>query len=132
MEVATTFDLAQLPLVLAGPILRRTEPQSVSVWIALQTAATIQLQVLPAAGNPIDDVTPPLLQGTAATIALGKSLHVALITAPPISGESLTPGQIYAYDLKIHPHQSATPISLQQALRSPILPDVCITRCSSF
>lgn len=127
MKVATTFDLAQLPLILAGPILRRTEPQSVSGWIALQTAAEIQLQVLPAAGDAIGDATQPLLEGTATTIALGKSLHVALITAQPISGESLTPSQIYAYDLKIYPRQSAMPISLQQALRSPTHPDVCIS-----
>jgi hypothetical protein len=97
MKVATTFDLAQLPLILAGPILRRTEPQSVSVWIVLQAAAAIQLQVLPAAGDTID-ATHPLLQGTATTIAIGKSLHVALITAQPISGECLTPNQLYAYD----------------------------------
>jgi hypothetical protein len=126
MKVATTFDLAQLPLILAGPILRRTEPQSVSVWIVLQAAAAIQLQVLPAAGDTID-ATHPLLQGTATTIAIGKSLHVALITAQPISGECLTPNQLYAYDLKIYPRQSTTTISLQQALRSPIFPDVCIS-----
>jgi hypothetical protein len=32
-----------LPLVLAGPILRRVEPNLVAVWIALSSAATVSL-----------------------------------------------------------------------------------------
>jgi hypothetical protein len=35
-ETTSQFDLAQLPLILAGPILRRVEPESVTVWLALQ------------------------------------------------------------------------------------------------
>jgi hypothetical protein len=129
MEVTTTFDLAQLPLILAGPILRRTEAQSVSVWIALQSAAEIQIQVLPSQSNTVDS-TSPLLQGTASTIALGKSLHIALITAQPRSDQRLVPGQIYAYDLKIHPQENAddtVPISLKEALQSAALPQVCLS-----
>jgi hypothetical protein len=130
MEVAATFDLTQLPLILAGPILRRTESQSVSVWIALQTAAEIHLQVLPAQGDIVDS-SQPLLQGTASTIALGKSLHIALVTAQPRSDQRLVPGLLYAYDLKIHPPQNsssdAAPIALQDALRSAALPDVCLS-----
>ncbi len=129
MEINATFDLAQLPLILAGPILRRTEAQSVSVWIALQTAAEIQIQVLQAQGDTVD-VTEPLLQGTATTIALGKSLHIALITAQPRSQQRLTPGLLYAYDLKIHPTQETSdtvPIALRDALRSAALPEICLS-----
>jgi hypothetical protein len=129
MEVAATFDLTQLPLILAGPILRRTESQSVSVWIALQVAAEIHLQVLPAQGDIVDS-SQPLLQGNASTIALGKSLHIALVTAQPRSNQRLSPGSLYAYDLKIHPHQNssdAAPLALQDALRSVALPDVCLS-----
>jgi hypothetical protein len=129
MEVTTTFDLAQLPLILAGPILRRTEAQSVSVWIALQSAAEIHLQVLPAQGNKVDS-SQPLLQGSASTIALGKSLHIALITAQPRSDQQLAPGLLYAYDLKIYPQQNtdnAAPLALRDALRSAALPDICLS-----
>jgi hypothetical protein len=127
MEVAATFDLTQLPLILAGPMLRRTESQSVSVWIALQVAAEIHLEVLPAQGDRVDS-SQPLLQGTAHTIALGKSLHIALVTAQPRSNQRLSPGSLYAYDLKIHPHHSdAAPLALQDALRSVALPDVCVS-----
>jgi hypothetical protein len=128
MDVAA-FDLTQLPMILAGPILRRTESQSVSVWIALQSAAEIHLQVLPAEGNTVDS-SKPLLQGTATTIALGTSLHIALITAQPRSDQRLEPGLLYAYDLKIHPHQNtdhSAPIALQDALRSALLPNVCVS-----
>ncbi|NJM48558.1 MAG: hypothetical protein HC860_22270 [Alkalinema sp. RU_4_3] len=129
MEITATFDLAQLPLILAGPILRRTEAQSVSVWVALQTAAEIQIQVLPAQGNTVDH-SQPLLQGTATTIALGKSLHIALITAQPRSQQSLLPGVLYAYDLKIYPRQNtshASPVDLGDALQSAALPRVCLS-----
>ena len=130
METAVTFDLAQLPLILSGPMLRRTEADAVSVWIALQAPAEIDLQVLPANGDSIDRAQ-PLLKGTASTIAIGKSLHLALITAQPIAGESLVPGELYAYDIRIHPSQitdqPSASVSLAQALRSPALPDVCIS-----
>jgi hypothetical protein len=139
MEVSAIFDLAQLPLILAGPILRRTEPEAVSVWIALQAPAKIQLQVIPTNAQDIDKAQ-PLLQGTASTVTLGKSLHVALITAQPLSAQTLVPGQLYAYDIKIYPHQDdhnlsdfspestdTTPLSLQQALRSSRFPDVCVS-----
>ncbi len=129
MEATATLDLAQLPLILAGPMLRRTEPQAVSVWIALQAAATVQIQVLPAEGDTVDR-TKPVLQGTATTIALGQSLHLALITAQSIDHQRLSSGQLYAYDLEIYPQQTANhpaPIALAQALRSPALPHVCIS-----
>ncbi len=139
MAITTTFDIAALPLVLAGPMLRRTEPQAVSVWIALQAPAEIQLQVLLANDQDVDR-TQPILQGTAITIAIGKSLHLALITAQPESGQTLVPGQLYAYDVKIYPHQNADqpgdladataeaiPLALPQALRSPAFPDVGVS-----
>ncbi len=33
-----------LPLVLAGPMLRKTTPTSVTVWLALRDAATVTLE----------------------------------------------------------------------------------------
>jgi hypothetical protein len=34
-----------LPLLLAGPILRRVEPRSVTVWLALRDPATVKLSL---------------------------------------------------------------------------------------
>ena len=34
-----------LPLILAGPILRRTEPQAVTVWLALKKSQTVTLRI---------------------------------------------------------------------------------------
>jgi hypothetical protein len=35
----------QLPLILAGPIIRRVEPRLVSVWMAFSEPATVTLSV---------------------------------------------------------------------------------------
>ena len=50
-----------LPLVLAGPILRRVEPTQASVWIALSKSARIGLQVWEGAGHSgrPDRTSPP-------------------------------------------------------------------------
>ncbi|MFM2431600.1 MAG: hypothetical protein RLZZ511_2813 [Cyanobacteriota bacterium] len=157
MQSAATLDFAehfashltQLPLILAGPILRRTEANQVSVWVALRSAATIELQIFPAQGESVDR-RQAILQGTAATVAVGKFLHLALITAQAI-GPALSPGNLYAYDLTIQIENataknyaksgltfaenhdesiesSISPkISLAQALRSALLPEVTIS-----
>ena len=43
---------AQLPFVLAGPILRRVESTRVCVWIAIKDATEVELTVLRPALNP--------------------------------------------------------------------------------
>lgn len=111
---ASLLELAQLPLVLAGPVLRRTTPQAVTVWLALGQACRLELRVLAtaAAGKHLGEVQ---LRGQASTVRLGPGLHVVAITArsseqsaSPVPGRSpdcdsgsvgLVPGQLYAYDL---------------------------------
>lgn len=83
-----------LPLILAGPILRRVEFNTVTVWVALKESGTIKLDVFEGG-----DVT-PLFSGSRATIALGKQLHVAAVTATPLTSTLLTHGKIYTYDLE--------------------------------
>ncbi|HKS58236.1 MAG TPA: hypothetical protein VJS12_23270 [Steroidobacteraceae bacterium] len=91
-----------LPLLLAGPIVRRVEPALASVWIALSKPATVTLKiwegrVSTGAGNVLNvsDPTP--------TIRIGDELHVALplIKILPTSPRLLEPGKIYSYDLEI-------------------------------
>lgn len=87
--------LPQLPLILAGPMLRRTEPHSVTVWVALKQAQQVTLQVYPTAAGTGN----PLLTGSRSTVRLGTSLHLVAVTATLTTTEALQPGQIYAYNL---------------------------------
>jgi len=59
----------KLPLILAGPILRRVTDSSVTVWVALQKAANVTLQIKSATGANVGN------PATAPTIAVGRFLH---------------------------------------------------------
>lgn len=95
-----------LPLLLAGPILRRVEPTRVSVWVALSRAASVRLslwenRVRSGSSNPL--ASSP---GTGVhTLRMGDKLHIALVTLK-VAGESnqtLQPGRLYSYDLELAP-----------------------------
>src|SRR5690242_6998881 len=71
--------IERLPLVLAGPILRRVEPSAVTVWVALQAPRRVTLRVFQwdaASGNLTEH-----LVGSRQTVRLGERLHVAAVTA---------------------------------------------------
>lgn len=99
--------MGQLPLVLAGPIVRRVEPRLVSVWVALREAATVTLdlwadtQVAAAAAGNVQSGDPTVGTGDTPTRRFGQHFHVAVatveLTAPT---PPLTPGTIYSYDLR--------------------------------
>ncbi|WP_333250538.1 PhoD-like phosphatase [Microcoleus sp. B4-C3] len=89
-----------MPLILAGPILRRTESRAVTVWLALKAPRQVELKVYSTEGGTGEIVDRPLLQGASSTVQLGKYLHVVAVTAKPINSNLLTSGQIYAYDIK--------------------------------
>lgn len=86
-----------LPLILAGPILRRTEPDAVTVWVALKKPCQVGLSVYATHAGHI--IANPILEGSRATVPLGQYLHVVAVTAKPVSRDQLEPGQIYAYSL---------------------------------
>lgn len=83
--------LAQMPLVLAGPILRQVTPNAVTVWVALQRNAKVTLKVFES-GSPEN----PLI-ATRTTTAVGKNLFITAVTAR--SETALVPNKIYCYDL---------------------------------
>ena len=89
-----------LPLILAGPILRRTQTEVVTVWLALKAPRQVELKVYSTEGGTGEIVDRPLLQGASSTVQLGKYLHVVAVTAKPINSNVLTSGQIYAYDIE--------------------------------
>lgn len=70
--------MSELPLVLAGPILRRLETQRIVLWLAARTPARVKLSLAPDEGEAI---THELVPGTPACrhIAAGEHLHYLLI-----------------------------------------------------
>jgi hypothetical protein len=93
------WHVKNLPLILAGPILRRTEPDSVTVWLALKELSSVTLQIYATQTGEGKIIDRLLLEGMRFTVELGKHLHLVAVTAKPIGKEILQPGQIYAYDL---------------------------------
>ena len=97
--------LDHLPLLLAGPILRRTESRSVTVWVALQQARRVSLRVYQ--WDATSSTATERLVGSRQTIRLGDRLHVAAVTArAPDEGHALQPGSLYCYDLFFAPPDS--------------------------
>ena len=89
--------LAKLPLVLAGPILRRTNHREVTVWLATKEARSLVLEVYQTqdGGRTVGKL---LFKGSARTIPLGDNLHIATITAT--ADVPLRTARIYAYNLR--------------------------------
>ncbi len=80
-----------LPLVLAGPILRRTQPDSVTVWVALKASRRVTLIIFDKNHNF-------LFESTRTTARIGTNLHIVAVTAKA-SSNRLINGEIYLYDL---------------------------------
>ncbi|VEP12287.1 conserved hypothetical protein [Hyella patelloides LEGE 07179] len=87
-----------LPLILAGPILRHTEPNSVTVWLALKESESLCLEIYETK-NKGAIIGKLLLKGQRDTIQLGKHLHIVAITAKASDGILLQPENIYAYNV---------------------------------
>src|SRR5205807_6872167 len=85
-----------LPLILAGPLLRRVEPQSVTVWLALKEPRIVTLRVY--ARNEAGDLVQQC-EGAHHTIRLGTRLHIVAVTARASAGALLHWGGLYYYDL---------------------------------
>lgn len=107
-----------LPLVLAGPIVRRVEPRSVSIWLALSEPAPVTVLVWPnhqkATSTPgvVRTGDTPWATATATPVAVGANLHVALVTVTTTAPDPpLMPGAIHAYD--IHVAASSGPADLR-------------------
>ena len=92
-----------LPLVLAGPILRRVEPTLVSVWIALSRPASVTITTWK--GRIKAGASGEFFRSNPATptMRFGDNLHVtvALLRIPSGSQKTFVPGEIYSYDLTI-------------------------------
>src|SRR4028118_250746 len=94
--------MANWPLVLAGPILRKVTPTQVSVWVALSEPRTVHLSVYAEAvdttgTNGVYTGT-PVGQGSRPTLQFGVKCHIALVTAE-ISNPHLLPIGINSYNV---------------------------------
>ncbi|GAB3319976.1 hypothetical protein [Haloplanus salinarum] len=82
-------DAETLPLVLAGPILRRVTDESVAVWIATHAEVEVDLEVR--SGGSQEGTS-----GETSLLEVGSNLFVGVVE---VSGLSLSPGTTYEYDL---------------------------------
>lgn len=95
MPLAERF--TDLPLILSGPIVRRVEPQAVTVWLALKEPRSVTLRIYARSngGNLVQQ-----FEGTRPTIRLGDHLHIVAVTAHATNSDALLKwGQLYYYDL---------------------------------
>jgi hypothetical protein len=85
--------LSQLSVLLAGPILRRVDPNQVGIWTACSRPVTLRASVFRATNMRNTKSTKEILDGkessiigfgTTESIKLGKHLHIALVSAHPI------------------------------------------------
>ncbi len=88
------------PLVLCGPILRRVEPESVTVWVALRRPRMVTLQVFKKDQNG-QWANQPEQSETVQTVPIGAHLHVVAVTTRP--GNKLKWGELYGYNLTFAP-----------------------------
>jgi hypothetical protein len=95
--------LSKLPLLLAGPILRRAEPSQVCIWIACSKAVSIQAEIFRVESDPIEtgkiknyyndndnqpNTTNPIGFGSAKSIRLGENLYIGLVVARPLQSNT--------------------------------------------
>lgn len=109
--------LEGLPLILCGPILGRTEPGSVTVWVALKAKMTVTLRVYTRFDPDAQGTLTERAIGTRGTVRLGESLHIVAVTATP-TGEPLVAGQLYFYDLFFSASPALPVPETAEALRS--------------
>ncbi|MET3934830.1 hypothetical protein [Arthrobacter sp. OAP107] len=100
----------ELPLVLAGPIVRRVEPTRATFWIALSEQAVVEAWVWPGVQVSIGGGQVQSNDGFAAhstatgTRTFGAHLHIATVTADVTLGGALAPGSLFSYDITVAGH----------------------------
>jgi hypothetical protein len=86
-----------LPLILAGPILRRVEQGAVTVWLALKEPCMVTLRIYE---RDAEGELTQRFEGRRHTIRVGDHLHIVAVTARAASDEMpLAWGDLYYYDL---------------------------------
>jgi hypothetical protein len=94
-----------LPLILAGPILRRVEPNLVAVQVALSQACTIRLSLWENQIKATDATDASVWFRTPApgvkSVRIGDQLHLCVATLRLSEAKKLVPERLYSYDLEL-------------------------------
>lgn len=102
----------ELALILAGPILRRVEPNLVAVWVALSEACSVKLSLwenqIEASDAEDSNLWFRSPDPGAKTIRLGDKLHIVVVTLRLPEGKTLVRDRLYSYDLEITPENQST------------------------
>src|SRR5260370_8539117 len=86
-----------LPLIRMGPMLRRTEPHAVTVWLALKEPRVVTLRIY---GKSAEGKLMQQLEGTCHTVRLGDHLHIVAVTARSTKEHEHLPwGELYYSNL---------------------------------
>jgi len=91
-----------LPLLLAGPILRRVDTTTASVWLALRDPCRVVMTVWE--GRAKSGQSHPLAASPSTpTLRVGAKLNVVVATVeiPATAGVSFQPDSVYSYDVQI-------------------------------
>lgn len=91
-----------LPLLLAGPILRRVDTTTASVWLALRDPSKVVMKVWE--GRAKSGQAHPLAASPSTpTLRVGAKLNVVVVTVeiPATAGVSFQPDSVYSYDIEI-------------------------------
>lgn len=84
----------RIPLLLCGPLLRRVNEYSVTVWVALLKKGKVTLEVLDPDGNSF---VPPM-KASRDTVDVGANLHIVAVTVYRYDPK-LFEGLVYTYDI---------------------------------
>jgi hypothetical protein len=75
----------------------------VTVWVALRQPCQVRLTVYATEHGAGFTIAQTILAGDRTTVAVGKHLHLVAVTAHPLGSDRLSPGQVYAYDMRFQP-----------------------------
>ena len=99
-----------VPLILAGPIVRRVEPRLAAFWVALSKPGSVEVrtwegaQFAAGAAGSITGGAALFASGTSPTVRLGDQLHLALVQVKPQAPAlPFGTGRIYSYDVVVTP-----------------------------
>ncbi|GAB3154411.1 hypothetical protein GCM10027290_48860 [Micromonospora sonneratiae] len=87
---------AERPFVVCGPIVRRVDPDSATVFIAVRSACTVTLTVFETDGGSGFARGATVATGSREAVRLGEHLYVVAVRA---AGQALTQGTLYGYDM---------------------------------
>ncbi|GAE33756.1 alkaline phosphatase D family protein [Halalkalibacter akibai] len=99
----------QFPPILAGPIIRRVEPTSVSIWVATSKNFSIKERIYHIINSEKENQTEYQLLTTESetnTVQMGENLFIHMITASPLT-HSFPINQLLGYNLQFTNDRSA-------------------------